>query len=163
MTPEKTSFVLRPIRPADAELFPAFMARIEPEDLRLRFLSPLKALSPRMMVQLTQLDYDRDIAFLALEVGNGDMAGVVRYSSDPDHEAAEFGVLVRSDLHGRGLGTALMRQLVDYARADGLQRLDGLILRENARMVTLCQELGFAIEPDPDDPNLVRARLPIAR
>ena len=163
VTPEKTSFVLRPSRPAAAELFPAFMARIEPEDLRLRFLSPLKALSPRMMVQLTQLDYDRDIAFLALEVGNGDMAGVVRYSSDPDHEAAEFGVLVRSDLHGRGLGTALMRQLVDYARADGLQRLDGLILRENARMVTLCQELGFAIEPDPDDPNLVRARLPIAR
>jgi acetyltransferase len=152
-------FLLRPMRPADAALYPAYLARVTAEDMRLRFLSPTKAISPDMLIRLTQLDYDRDIAFVALDSVSGELAGIVRYSSDPDHEAAEFGVLVRSDLQGLGLGIALMRRLIDYARADGLERLDGLILRENKRMQTICQELGFVIQAVPDDPTLEQARL----
>jgi len=157
-------FVLRPIRPADAELYPAFLDRVTPEDLRLRFLTPMRTIAPDMLVRLTQLDYDRDIAFVALEgTGSGDLAGIARYAADPDHEAAEFGVLVRSDLQGLGLGTVLMRRLIDYARADGLSRLDGQILRENTVMQALCRDLGFTLDADPAAPTLLRATLGIAR
>jgi len=151
--------VLRPMRPSDANLYPAFLSRVTAEDLRLRFLTPLTTISPQMLIRLTQLDYDRDIAFAAIEEVSGDLDGIVRYSSDPDHQVAEFGLLVRSDLQGIGLGTALMHVLMEYGRADGLKRLDGLILAENARMIALCRELGFAIESVTDDPTLVRASM----
>ncbi|MDR3475467.1 MAG: bifunctional acetate--CoA ligase family protein/GNAT family N-acetyltransferase [Devosia sp.] len=155
------AFVLRPIRPADAELYPAFLDKVTLEDLRLRFLTPMRTIGSEMLIRLTQLDYDRDIAFIALEANSGELAGIVRYSADPDHEAAEFGVLVRSDLHGLGLGTVLMHRLIDYGRADGLQQLDGLIFRENQVMLALCRDLGFAVEAEPSNPALVRARLNI--
>jgi acetyltransferase len=86
------------------------------------------------------------------------LAAIVRYSADPDHETAEYSALVRSDLQGRGLGTAMMRRLIDYARADGLRELDGLVLRENADMLTLADDLGFVQSADAD-PGLVRVRL----
>jgi acetyltransferase len=155
-------FVLRPIRPADAELYPAFLAKVTPEDLRLRFLTPMRTIGSEMLIRLTQLDYDRDIAFVALEAGSGELAGIVRYSADPDHEAAEFGVLVRSDLHGLGLGTILLRRLIEYGRADGLKRLDGVIFRENQVMLALCRDLGFAVDTDASNADLVRAQLDIA-
>ena len=134
---------LRPIRPADALLYPEFLARVTAEDLRLRFLTPMRTISSELLVRLSQLDYDRDIAFVALEEATGTLAGIARYSSDPDHETAEFGILVRSDLHGRGLGTVLIERLIAYARADGLKRLTGLVLRENAAMLEFAAELGF--------------------
>jgi acetyltransferase len=136
-------FDLRPIRPADAALYPRFLERVTAEDMRLRFLVPTAALSPEAIVRLSQLDYDRDIALVALEQAGGELAGICRYGSDPDHERAEFGVLVRSDLKGIGLGTALMRQLLAYARADGIAVLEGTILRENAAMIDLAERLGF--------------------
>lgn len=110
-------------------------------------------------MRLIQLDYDRDIAFIALDAGSGELAGIVRYSSDPDHQAAEFGVLVRSDLQGMGLGVVLMGQLIKYARADGLERLDGLVLKENTRMQEICRELGFVVHSAPEDPTLMRVTL----
>lgn len=155
------AFTVRPIRPPDAALYPEFLGRIDREDMRLRFLVPMQTIPQDMLIRLTQLDYDRDIAFVALE-RSGALAGIVRYSSDPDHERAEFGVLVRSDLKGQGLGTILMRRLIDYARADGLMSLQGEVLRENERMLTLCRELGFTVTSDPSDPTLLSVRLPIA-
>ena len=82
-----------------------------------------------------------------------------RISADPDHESAEFGLLVRSDLQGLGLGHALMRQLIDYARADGLSRIEGIMLDENDKMIELARELGFAIGDFPQDNTLERAVL----
>ena len=135
-------FELRPIRPTDAALYPRFLDRVTPEDMRLRFLVPTATLSHETIVRLSQLDYDRDIAFVALDQG-GELVGICRYSSDPNHERAEFGVLVRSDLHGIGLGTALMQLLLEYARADGISVLEGTILRENESMLELARYLGF--------------------
>ena len=155
------TYTLRPIRPVDAALYPPFLDRIDPEDMRLRFLSPMKNIPPAMLVRLTQLDYDRDIAFIALEP-SGDLAGIVRYASDPNGEIAEFGVLVRSDLKGHGLGKALMHHLIDYARAEGVGCLEGHILTENTRMLALCRELGFDIAADPSDPVRFRAVLSLA-
>ena len=159
---EGRSYTIRPIRPDDAGLYPAFLARVTSDDLRLRFLTPLKAISPEMLIRLTQLDYDRDIAFVALDQSSGELAAIVRYASDPDHEAAEFGVLVRSDLQGQGLGRILMKQLIVYAKAEGLQRLDGLVFEENKRMQAICRELGFSVAHGSDGPGLVRARLSLA-
>ena len=156
------AFLIRPMRPVDARLYPAFTAVMDPEDMRLRFLTPTPTISHDLLVQLTQQDYDRDIAFLALEEASGAMAGVARYSSDPDHERAEFGLVVRSDLKGMGLGTVLMGRLIAYARADGLKWLDGLVLRENAGMLRLAARMGFRVEPGPSDATLVRISLPLA-
>ena len=140
-----TAMLLRPIRPDDAALYPRFLERVDAEDMRLRFLVPTRTLSPQMLIRLTQLDYDRDIAFVALEQPGGELAGIVRYSSDPDRLRAEFGVLVRSDLKHRGLGRVLMQRLIDYARSEGIGELCGIVLRENTRMLALCRELGFKI------------------
>lgn len=152
-------FTMRPMRPADASLYPRFLERVTAEDLRLRFLTPLRSLSQEMIIRLSQLDYDRDIAFVALEAETGDLAGISRFASDPDHLNAEFGIMVRSDLHGLGLGTALMRQLLDYARADGLATIEGLILRENGAMLDLAARMGFSQVPDGNPSETVKVRL----
>lgn len=153
------AYLIRPMRPADAALYPRFLERVTAEDMRLRFLTPMRSLSHEMIVRLSQLDYDRDIAFVALETETGDLAGISRFASDPDHHSAEFGIMVRSDLQGQGLGTALMRQLLDYARADGLTMIDGLILRENGAMLELAARLGFSRVPDAEASEAVRVRL----
>lgn len=152
-------FLLRPLQPDDVALYPAYLAGVTAEDLRLRFLSPTRTIPPDLLLRLTQLDYHRDVAFIAIDDQSGELAGIVRYGSDAGHKVAEFAELVRSDLQGLGLGIALMRLLVDYARVDRLDRLDGLILRENQQMQALCRELGFIIQPVDDDPTLVRASL----
>lgn len=161
VTADGATYTLRPIRPVDAALYPPFLARVDAEDMRLRFLAPMKNVPPEMLVRFTQLDYDRDIAFIALEP-SGDLAGIVRYASDPDRETAEFGVLVRSDLKGHRLGTALMQHLIDYGRAEGIGRLEGLVLSENTRMLALCRELGFDLAAEPFDPAQLRVTLPLA-
>jgi len=84
---------------------------------------------------------------------------VSRMVCEPDRRAAEYSLLVRSDLQGRGLGSALMRILIDYARADGVERLDGIVLAENRGMRRLVDGLGFAIAADPDDPGVVETTL----
>lgn len=140
-------------------LYPRFLERVTQEDLLLRFLVPTRVTETAMLVRLTQLDYDRDIAFVALEPGTGDLAGIVRYSADPDREAAEFGVLVRSDLQHRGLGRQLVERLIAYARAEGIGRLDGTVLSVNRAMLQLCRELGFTLEMGKADATLTRATL----
>ena len=98
------------------------------------------------------------MAFVAL-APEGALAGVSRMVCDPDHRAAEYALLVRSDLQGRGLGTALMRMLIDYARADGLERLEGIVLAENRGMRRLVARLGFGVAADAEDPGVVTSSL----
>lgn len=137
----------RPVRPEDAPLYLDAFARMDPEDLRLRFFAPIGAPSPQMIAALTQIDYARDMAFIALDRETGELLGVSRLASDPDHARAEYSVLLRSDLKGKGLGWALMTRLIDYARAEGIAELFGDVLPENRTMLKMCAELGFRIEP----------------
>ena len=155
------SFHIRPIMPADVELYPAFLAKISPDDLRLRFLSPRRNFPDQMLKRLTQLDYDRDIAFVALEKETGALAGIGRLSCDPDHRTGEYALLVRSDLQGRGLGWDLLKQIIDYARADQIGQIEGIILNENRRMLTMCREFGFSVAHHPTEPGLSVAVLEI--
>ncbi len=150
---------VRPVRPEDERLVRAFFEKVSPEDLRLRFFAPIRELSTAFIVRLTQLDYARANAFVAIDEATGEMIGGVRLHADANYETAEFAILLRSDLKGRGLGWKLMEHIIDYARAEGLKRIEGQILRENTVMIRMCKELGFVVEDDPADPNLCVARL----
>lgn len=152
-------YCLRPIKPADVSLYPAFLAKVSPEDIRFRFLAPRRHFPDEMLLRLTQLDYEREIAFVALRKESDELAGIVRLSSDPDKEAAEYGLLVRTDLQGRGLGWALLRHLIDYARADGLGVIEGFILSENTKMLAMGSEFGFKLAPHPSEPGVTVATL----
>jgi acetyltransferase len=149
---------IRPILPVDAHLYRDFLARLDPEDIRMRFMAPRKHFPDDMGLRLSQLDYDRDMAFVAIDEAGG-LAGVSRMACDPDRVTAEYALIVRSDLGGRGIGTALMTRLIDYARAEGVQRLDGMILSENRGMRALVTRLGFTIEPMVEEPGVVMSSL----
>lgn len=88
---------------------------------------------------------------------------MARYHADPDYTRAEYGVLVRSDLKGHGLGWRLMEHLIAYARAEGLAELTGWVLAENATMLRMCRELGFSVEAVPEEATVRLVRLPLAR
>ncbi|MEP4423788.1 MAG: GNAT family N-acetyltransferase, partial [Nitratireductor sp.] len=150
---------IRPIRPADIALYSDFLARIAPDDIRFRFLAQRKSFPHQMLVRLTQLDYAREMAFVALDAITGELAAVGRLSSDPDREKAEYALLVRTDLQGRGLGWALLSQLVDYARSEGIRRIEGVVLADNEKMLALCREFGFSVAPSETESGLCVAAL----
>ncbi|QQS14394.1 MAG: GNAT family N-acetyltransferase [Rhodospirillales bacterium] len=159
-----TSFALRPLRPEDEPEVIRMIGRMDREDVRLRFFAPMARLSHDMAARLTQLDYDRQMALVAIGVepdGASHGWGVVRLAADPDNESAEFAVTVRTDLKGRGLGTLLMERIIAYARASGLKTLTGMVLAENEPMLTLCRRLGFRAARDREDPGVVRVELPL--
>jgi acetyltransferase len=135
---------LRPIRPEDANRLAQLIADLAPEDTRLRFFAPIRSLAPAMLARLTQIDYDREMAFVLHKQDDPDrFLAVVRLAGDPDNYSAEFAIVVRSDLHRRGLGRMLMTRLIDYAKARGLSELVGDILADNTAMRALCTQLGF--------------------
>jgi len=137
---------LRPIRPDDATLIKRFLEVVSPEDIRARFHGAMRDFSGPLLIRLTQIDYDREIALIGFVEGDEMPLGVVRLYADPDNVDAEFAILVRSDLHGHGMGTTLMNRLIGLARQRGLARLVGSVLRDNTRMLHLVRELGFVAE-----------------
>jgi len=102
----------------------------EQEDLRLRFFDSIKEFSPQFIARLTELDYARAMAFVAIDEASGETLGVVRLHSDAAHETAEYAILLRSDLKGRGLGWSLMQLIIEYAKSEDLKRIDGQISRK---------------------------------
>ncbi len=138
--------VLRPIRPEDESLHMTFLQRLSPEDIRMRVFYSKRAMERSELARLVQIDYAREMAFVALATGadgQPQTLGVVRALTDPDNVDAEFGVIVSSDLKGGGLGLLLMRKMIAYLRAQGTQRLVATVLDQNARMLKLAKELGF--------------------
>ena len=146
--------LLRPIRPEDEALYPAFVARVSADDLHARFMGSVALDDHAFLARLTQLDYARAMAFAAIAPqgtpDEGALQGVMRLHSDGEGKVAEFALLVRSDRKGMGLGTALMRHGLDWARAEGLARVAGSVLANNAPMLRLCHELGFRRVPGED-------------
>jgi acetyltransferase len=149
---------LRPIQPADVGLYPAFLDRISPDDMRLRFMAPRRSFPDQMLKRLTQLDYDRDIAFVALEA-DGALAGVGRLSCDPDRARGEYALLVRTDLHGRGIGWRLLERIIAWAKAERIGRIEGLVLAENTAMLKMCSEFGFTVTREASEAGVMRVTL----
>ena len=150
---------VRPVRPDDEGLYEEFFRHVSADDMRLRFFGLVKDIGHAFIARLTQIDYGRSIALLALDDQSGALLGVVRLHCDPDHRTGEYAILVRSDSKGIGLGWALMELIVDYARKEGLSRIHGQVLRDNATMLAMCRELGFEVAEDRDDPGLVAVSL----
>jgi acetyltransferase len=149
-------FALRPIRPEDGSALMTMAAASDARDLRLRFHGAMRALDPHTAARLSQIDYDREMALVAVAT-NGAFAGVVRLVFDPNFEAGEFAIIVRSDLQGQGLGGAMLHAVFDYARTRGAKRVWGDVLRENEEMLMLAGELGARFSTPEGAPELVRA------
>lgn len=147
------TITVRPIRPEDEAQHRRFIERLSPEDVRMRVFYTRRSLSHGELARLTQIDYDREMAFIA--EADGETLGTARAIADPDNADAEFGVVVRSDLKGRGLGLLLMERLLAYLRERGTARVHGLVLRENTGMQALARRLGFTTAPC-DEPGVER-------
>jgi acetyltransferase len=159
-----TRLKLRPMRPEDAPLEEAFIATLSPDTMRLRFLSALRTLTPAMLARFTQIDYDREMAFIALAGGPGDEreVGVGRYATLPDGESCEYAIVVADAWQGKGLGRIMMQRLVEVARSRGLKSMAGYVLASNEPMLRLCAKLGFAATPETDDPQMRNVSLELA-
>ncbi|WP_341896349.1 bifunctional acetate--CoA ligase family protein/GNAT family N-acetyltransferase [Ferrovibrio terrae] len=162
------SVLLRPVRPEDEPAHEDFLQRVSAEDFRLRFFSPMRQLPHSEMARFTQIDYEREMAFIATRPnpadadGPAETLGVVRAITDPDNLRAEFAVLVRTDMKGQGLGELLMRKIIDYCRQRGTREIVGDILRENQAMRTLAAELGFQrVGSGSTGSDVVEVRLPL--
>ncbi|WP_374012923.1 GNAT family N-acetyltransferase [Pseudoxanthomonas koreensis] len=153
---------VRPVRPEDEAMFRAFFEKVTEEDLRLRFFSAVRHFSHEFIARLTQLDYARSIALVAVDPDNGQMLGAVRLLADANYQRGEYGILVRSDLKGYGIGWQLMRIMIEWAGSIGLATVEGQVLRENGTMLAMCRQLGFRVVPDREDPTMMNVALDVA-
>ena len=156
---------LRPIRPEDAQIEQDFVKGLSDESRYFRFMDTLRELTPRMLVRFTQIDYDREMAFIATidEEGREVEIGVARYITNPDGETCEFALVVTDAWHRRGLGRRLMELLIAVAQQRGLKEMVGHILANNVSMIELCTGLGFDIVQSAQDPTQKRATLPLEK
>lgn len=158
-----TPVTLRPIRPEDAEMVQAFVRGLSDETRYLRYRSVQRELTPAMTAHFTQIDYDREMALIAVtEIEKVDtMVGVARYAINPDGASCEFALVVTDAWQGRGVGHKLLTTLIEEARNRGLARMEGEVLAINSNMLKLVRALGFTIEASKDDPtvNYINRRL----
>jgi acetyltransferase len=158
---EGQPLLLRPIKPEDGQAHIAFFAALDPEDVRYRMFTGVRELQPAQLMRFTQIDYDREMAFIATRRrpdGESETLGVARAVADPDNQQAEFAVVVRSDLKGKGLGPILMTRLIDYCRRRGTGELVGEALAHNSRMLKMMNRLGFDLKSIPGE-GLMRLHL----
>jgi len=142
------SCLFRPILPEDEPLLREFIARVTKEDLYYRYFSEINEFTHDDLANMTQIDYDREMAIVAVRKyhGKDEIIGVTRAISDADNIDAEFSVLVRSDLKGLGLGRRLLEKMIVYTRQHGLQQLNGITMPGNQGMIALARKLGFAVD-----------------
>ena len=158
-TSHGAAFRIRPIRPEDAEAHAAMVRRIPAEDLRYRFFSAVRQVAPEQMVRLTQIDYDREMAFLAVRASDGASVGVARLVCESSGGAGEFAIVVEPACKGLGLARHLMDCLIAWARMRGVPRITGQILADNQPMLGFVRHLGFAVRYLPDESDVVEAVL----
>ncbi len=152
--PDGTDLVIRPIRPEDAEIEQAFVRNLSEAAKYFRFMMPLKELSQAMLARFTQIDYDREMALIAVieQDGSDIEIAVCRYIINPDGKSCEFALVVADAWQHKGVGHKLMTMLMDVARAKGLDVMEGDVLTDNRDMLRLVSSLGFTIEAGRDDP-----------
>lgn len=152
---------IRALRKDDAQLARDFIRNLSPESRWMRFLGQISEPSESLIHKLTDLDYRRDMAFIALSSEGGDVCevGVSRYSLAPDGRSCECAVTVADAWQGKGLGTVLMHNLIDFARGRGIRSMFSIDANDNERMRELARDLGFSRERDPDDRARVIHRL----
>lgn len=157
-------YTIRPIAPDDADMLQAFVRGLSQESRYFRFASSMPELPARMLARYTLIDYDREMALVAVHTtreakGDGEFVateqiiGVSRYITNPDQTSAEYSLVVADAYKGQGLGSRLMLSIMEFARAKGLAQIDGLVLANNPAMLRLMTGLGFKVHPFPEDPD----------
>ncbi|PTC05212.1 protein acetyltransferase [Vibrio mediterranei] len=144
---------LRPIRPEDEPFHADFINNVTKEDLYKRFFSDVGEFNHEALANLTQIDYDREMAFVAVDLSyaNPHIIGVSRVLVTPDNSDAEFAILIRSDLKGKGLGRVLMNKIIDYCKSKNTRQISGMTMPTNRGMLTLAQKLGFELDVQFED------------
>ncbi|MFB0586163.1 bifunctional acetate--CoA ligase family protein/GNAT family N-acetyltransferase [bacterium 19CA06SA08-2] len=161
---DQSHVLLRPIRPEDEPAHKQFVLKVSDEDRYKRFFADVGELGHEELARMTQIDYDREMAFVAVGQDGAfsqQILGVVRAISNPDQSDAEFAILVRSDLKGLGLGKLMMEKIVRYARERGIGQLSGMTMPSNRGMINLAKRLGFKIDIQLED-GVVNMELPCA-
>jgi len=155
-------YTVRPIHPDDAQMLQDLMRHLSPESRYFRFVSSIAELPPAMLARFTLIDYDREMALVAVtrerhvgadgEAGETErIVGVSRYITNPDQTSCEFSLVVADDFSGKGLGSRLMESIMDVARDKGLAQIEGLVLANNRSMLELMRRLGFEIKRFAED------------
>ncbi len=154
--------LLRPIQPEDEPALVRLFESLTDEERYMRFFSPMPKFPHQLAARMSQIDYDREMALLIAErkpPGQAEIVGGARIAGDPNNERAEFGISVRHDYAGQGLGTRLMHAIIDYTRSRGYREIYGEIMAQNQPMLRICRELGFTIKSSPEGPAIRRATL----
>lgn len=153
-----TDVVIRPIRPEDADLVKRFVHDLSEEAKYFRFMNSVQELTEEMLARLTQIDYSREMALVAVTQDQAPETelGVARYAINPDGSSCEFALVVANDIAGKGLGQRLMIALMEAARSKGLQVIEGEVLNHNHNMLKLMNRMGFTIKPSADDPGIMK-------
>ena len=157
-------YTVRPIQPDDAQMLQTLVQNLSPESRYFRFISSMAQLPPMMLARFTLIDYDREMALVAVfkerkagpdgEITETErIVGVSRYITNPDQSSCEFALVVADDFSGKGLGSRLMLSIMDVAREKGLTEIEGLVLANNPEMLKLMRNLGFSIKAYADDPE----------
>ncbi len=152
VTRDKEKIFMRPVRPGDAEQIIGLFSDLSPETVYLRFFSPIKRISNTLLIRLTQIDYDREIALMAL-AGKGEqkkIVGVARIIFHPAGERGEFALVLADDWQGKGIGRVLLKRALVSAQKYGLKQIYGPVISTNTAMLALGQKLGFAVKRDPE-------------
>ncbi|WP_417882819.1 GNAT family N-acetyltransferase [Vibrio rumoiensis] len=149
--------LMRPVLPEDETKMASFITQVSREDLYKRFFSEVGEFNHEALANLTQIDYDREMAFIATQINDNNqevLLGVARVIADSHNHDAEFSILVRSDLKGIGLGRRLMEKIIAYSQTKGTTRLTGITMPSNKGMVQLAKKLNFKTETHFED-NIV--------
>ncbi len=151
-----TDVTIRPIRPEDAQIEQDFVRKLSPRSKYFRFMQSLRELTQPMLVRLTQIDYDRETAFIAVTKRQGPEVelGVARYAMNPDGESCEFVLVVADEWQRRGIGSRLTGALMGAARDRGFSAMEGKVLADDTRMLELARSLGFSVRASPHDPGV---------
>ncbi|MCW5625471.1 MAG: GNAT family N-acetyltransferase, partial [Burkholderiales bacterium] len=158
ITTDGEEITVRAIRPEDADMVQTFVRGLSDETRYFRFINAAHELSEKMLVRFTQIDYDRELALVAVtrDGATETQVGVARYAIGQEPTDSEFAIVVGDRWQGHGVGTRLMAALIDAARARGLKAMDGFVLATNHKMLKLMESLGFEIGPTDEDPSLRR-------
>jgi acetyltransferase len=157
-------YTVRPIHPDDAQMLQELVQSLSPESRYFRFVSSINELPPQMLARFTLIDYDREMALVAVQSeritgADGEISereriiGVSRYVTNPDQTSCEFALLISDELKGKGLGSRMMEAIMEVARDKGLAEIEGLVLANNEPMLKLMKSLGFAIKRFAEDPD----------
>ena len=160
-----TQLTVRPIRPEDAKIEQEFVRNLSEQSKYFRFMQAISELTPQMLVRFTQIDYDREMALIAVHEptdGSEVQVAVARYTVDPDWTSCEFALTVADAWQGRGVGYYLMERLMEVARNRGLEAIHGEVLAANSHMLGLMQRLGFQIRTSPDETDIKLVRRSLA-